>query len=89
MTWIPRVPQDSAARYIAAWTANRIWDTELGSRDMAERRDFLRKTAVVGMDAFTVPMVVTVDPRTPRRSPACPLSRPGPPRKRNHRGSTW
>src|SRR5688572_10731009 len=47
-----------------------------------ERRDFLRKAAVVGTGAFAVPMIITVDPAEARAltsPPPQPPNKPKPP----------
>jgi hypothetical protein len=49
----------------------------LTARDAAARRDFLRKTAIVGTGAFAAPMIITVEPADAQAITSPPPQPPG------------
>ena len=55
---------------------------------MAERRDFLRKVAVVGTGAFALPMIVTVDPADTQALTSPPPQSPSTDTGTTHTGTT-
>jgi hypothetical protein len=52
------------------------------------RRDFLRRAAVAGTSAFTVPMIVTVDPADAQTLTSPPPEPPGPSTRPERPGSS-
>jgi hypothetical protein len=65
-------------RYIARSVGNERGDIRpRTARDAAGRRDFLRKSAIVGTGAFAAPMIITVEPADAQAITSPPPRPPG------------